>query len=299
MSERQPGEHRNVEGSSALFDHRRQIVAIVVGARRVAIERAQQQRALTAQDPGVMQLIEHPLDPVRMLSDVFDEQNAAVDAWKVRCSDQVRQHRQVAAPQRALGGELRRAFERELDGVLRTREQAPAVVERERRGRLGAKVIRRERSGERDQARCGEGRQLKRREIAVAEPALVRRRDRGEIESVEQPRPPVASAHGDGELDAWIFGHAHHRGEPLRIGRGKALPARGHRGIDDDAMTRGFEPGDRARDRFRLDYEARRRVQTNAVGAGLHSGRLRREAKNAERSAPHSDARISAVTRVW
>ena len=203
----------------------------------------------------------------------FVEQNAAFDAWKVRCSDQVRQHRQVAAPQRAIGGELRRAFEGELDGVLGTREQAPAVVERERRGRLGAKVVRRERSGERDQARCREGRQLKRREIAVAEPALVRCRDRGEIESVEQPRPPVAAAHGDGELDAWIFGHAHHRGEPLRIGRRKALPARGHRGIDDDAMTRAFEPGDRARDRFRLDYEARGRVQTNAVGAGLHSGR--------------------------
>ena len=93
-----------------------------------------------------MELIEHALDPVRMLSDVLDEQNAAFDAWKVRCSDQVRQHRQVAAPQRALGGELRRAFEGELDGVLGTREQAPAVVERERRGRLGAKVVRRERS---------------------------------------------------------------------------------------------------------------------------------------------------------
>src|SRR5438552_15430111 len=87
VSEGQPREHRNVEGASALFDHRREIVAIVVGARRVAIERAQQQRALTAQDPGVMQLIEHALDPVRMLSDVLDEQNAAFDAGKVTWSE--------------------------------------------------------------------------------------------------------------------------------------------------------------------------------------------------------------------
>ena len=60
-------------------DHRRRVVAVVVLRELVAVERAEQHRALPRQNAGEMQLVEHPLDPIRMLADVLEEQDAAVD----------------------------------------------------------------------------------------------------------------------------------------------------------------------------------------------------------------------------
>src|SRR5262249_25318514 len=149
------------------------------------------------------------------------------------------------------------ADERALDGVLAAAEQPPEMLQRELRRRLGTEIVRREGSGEGDYARRRKGGELKRREIAVPDPALVRGGNGGKIQTLADGRPTVTAAHGDGELDARILGHAHDGRQAFVVGRGEALPAIGRRRIDDHAVARGFESCDSARDCRRLGSEAR------------------------------------------
>ena len=115
-------------------------------------------------------------------------------ARQMRRADEMRDHREVAAPQRALAVEIR-TVERALDSMPVAAEQTPAMVERESRRRLGAEVVRRHRPGEGRHAGVRERRELERGEVAVAEPSLAGERERREIDAIEQPRPAVAAAH--------------------------------------------------------------------------------------------------------
>ena len=74
-------------------------------------EVAQQHGALAIQHARVQQLGHQPLHAVGVLVDLFQEQDAAVDARKERGAQQRADHAEVAAPERAFGLEARgRAF---------------------------------------------------------------------------------------------------------------------------------------------------------------------------------------------
>ena len=84
------------------FEHRRHVVAAIVGAERVAIDMADQHRALRVDHPGLQQLDQHAFDAVGMLVDVLQKEDAALDLRKVGRAEQSADDRQIAAPQRAL-----------------------------------------------------------------------------------------------------------------------------------------------------------------------------------------------------
>src|SRR4030088_228039 len=105
MSERQPAEYRHAETRACVLDHGSNIVAVIVGAKLDVAEVAKKDRALSLQHAGEMKLVEHPLDAIRLLAGIFDEQNAAVDIREVRRSHEMRQHGQVSAPENAFGAE--------------------------------------------------------------------------------------------------------------------------------------------------------------------------------------------------
>src|SRR5450759_4123026 len=90
MPERQPAEYGHAETRACVLDHGGNVVAVVVSAKLDAAEVTQKDRALSLQHAGEMKLVEHPLDAIRMLAGIFDEQNAAVDVRKVRCPNEMR-----------------------------------------------------------------------------------------------------------------------------------------------------------------------------------------------------------------
>src|SRR6185437_1920096 len=123
VSERQPGIDRYAETCPGVRDRRRQIVSVVVRRGLEAVEAAEEDRALPREHAGEMQLVEHSLDPVRMLADVFEHQDTAGYRRKMRASDQMGDHRQVAAPERPARGEFGGTLQRQFDVVARTGEQ--------------------------------------------------------------------------------------------------------------------------------------------------------------------------------
>lgn len=163
------------------------------------------------------------------------------------------------------------------------------MVEREGRGLRGAEV-RDRRPGERHHARVRERGELESGEVAVAQPLLLRARDRREVEARQEARPSVAAAQRDREVDARILSHAHHGGEPLGVARREALPARAAGGIHHDALPHRDEPRLRSIDRRRIEAEAGRRVQPYALRP-LHGAFPRRAAKKSDSRRPHSSAR--------
>ena len=103
VPEWQSAEYWHAETRACMLDHGGDVVAVIVGAKLDAAEVAQKDRALSLQHAGEMKLVEHPLDAIRMLAGIFDEQNAAVDIREVRRSHQMRQHGQVSAPEDSFG----------------------------------------------------------------------------------------------------------------------------------------------------------------------------------------------------
>src|SRR4051812_31062106 len=95
MSERQAGIQRNAETLARIRHNARQIVTVVVRQRFVTIENAQEERALTRQDTGEMQLMQHSLDAVWMLADILEEEDALINATEMRGSCEMRNHCQV------------------------------------------------------------------------------------------------------------------------------------------------------------------------------------------------------------
>src|SRR5437870_1077302 len=176
MAERQPGENRNAERRPGMRNHRGNVITIVIAAERKAIKAAYQEYMLARQHAGIMQLIEHALDAVRMLPGVFDEQNAAFDTRQIRRAHQMSQHGQVAAPQRAFGGKIRWSLERKFHAITLAAEQPPAMLEGEGRRILGAKIVGRQWPSERHHACPRQRGELKGSEVTVAKPAFARSR---------------------------------------------------------------------------------------------------------------------------
>ena len=142
--------------------------------------------------------------------------------------------------------------------------------------------------------------ELKGGEVAVTEPAFVGGSDSSEIQTLEQARPAVASAHRDGELDRWIGRHAHDRREPLVVGRGEALPAAFGRWIDYHTMTCCLQARDGAIDGGRLGRESCRRIDADAVAPRTHRKEPeRRAAKKLDSRLAHSFSVTPPVTLVW
>jgi hypothetical protein len=160
----------------------------------------------------------------------------------MRGSDQMGDHRQVAAPQRPARGEFGGTLQRQFDVVARTGEQCPAMIARER-GWLGrTEIVGCHRPGEAHDSRMPPRRKLEGGEVAVTEPSRLRGGQRVEIDPIQQARPAVAAAHGDRQIDARIRRHTHYGRQALVVGRRKALPAPRCRGVDDDAVPERLEP---------------------------------------------------------
>src|SRR4051794_16925710 len=128
MSERKTRVDRDAEVLASMDNDSGQVVAIVVGRRLIAVEHAEHQRALAGQNTGEMQLMEHALDAVRMLADIFEEQDAAIDRREMMSADEVRDHREIAAPQHAFALEIG-PVESAIDDMLRAIEQTPAMFQ--------------------------------------------------------------------------------------------------------------------------------------------------------------------------
>ena len=111
MPEWQAGEDGHGHQRAQLRDDAGQVIAAVVAVELVLGELPQQDRALPREHAGMVQLVQHALDAIRVLAHVLQEQDAAVDARKVRRADQVRDHGQVAAPERARRAEFGRSVE--------------------------------------------------------------------------------------------------------------------------------------------------------------------------------------------
>src|ERR1700693_3131331 len=111
MPERQSAEYRHAEARACMLDHGIDIVAVVVGAKLDAAEVAKKDGLLSLQRTGEMKLIEHPLDAIRMLAGILDEQHATVDVREVRRPNKMRQHCQVSAPEDSFSVERTGSFE--------------------------------------------------------------------------------------------------------------------------------------------------------------------------------------------
>src|SRR5260370_26025455 len=99
-----------------------------------------------------MKLIEHPLDAIRMLAGIFDEQNAAVDVREVRRPNEMRQHGQISAPENSLSVEWSGSLEATVHRVSIPAQPSPAMLARKSGRRFAAQIVRDHRTGEADHA---------------------------------------------------------------------------------------------------------------------------------------------------
>ena len=106
MAEGQAGDQRRGRLRAQPLPDLLHRVAIAFGL--FPAEVAQQHGALAIQHARVQQLGHQPLHAVGVLIDLFQEQDAAVDARKERGAQQRADHAEVAAPERAFGLEARR-----------------------------------------------------------------------------------------------------------------------------------------------------------------------------------------------
>src|ERR1700694_2599301 len=147
MPERQSTEYRHAKARACMLDHGINVVAVVVGAKLDAAEVAKNDSLLSLQRAGEMKLVEHPLDAIWMLAGILDEQNAAIDVGEVRRPNEMRQHRQVAAPEDSFSGERTGSVELAVHRVLIRAKQSPAMFGRERGRRFGAEIVSGHRTG--------------------------------------------------------------------------------------------------------------------------------------------------------
>src|ERR1022692_435544 len=185
MPERETGKNRDTETRSHMLDHRDDVIAVVVVAEIEIAEVTQDDRALTLQDAGKMELVEHPFDAIGVLAGVFEQQNTAVDRRKVWRSHEMRQHRKVPAPKDPFDVARAGTVEFAFDRVSLRSQQSPTMLQRKRGGCLGTEIVRRHRPGETHHALVRESGQLKRGEIAVAKPPFPGRGDDSEVYPVE------------------------------------------------------------------------------------------------------------------
>ncbi len=143
VPKRQAAHDRNAGRLGDAIEGDVHVVAVVVLGHPVAREVAHQQGLLPTEHACVQQVVEHAFDAVRRLGDVLDEQQSAVDCREIGRTDEAAEHREVAAPQRALGRQIRRFRRRPLRHTFVLAEGVPEVRPGERiefgRAEVGAK----------------------------------------------------------------------------------------------------------------------------------------------------------------
>ena len=176
----------------------------------------------------------------------------ALDRREERRADQMREHGEIAAPQRAFDRAASRTVERKRDRMLVRPQHGEAMLDGELARRLGAEVVCRHRARVGDHARPRERGKLERGEIGVTHPALAALRKRAEVETVEQPRIAVAATDRHGDVDVVARGHARDCCESDVVIAGEPLMADATRLVLDDAMSSPPAGGaSRARRRLR------------------------------------------------
>lgn len=274
VTELQPRDDRDADHRAHLVDHRLHVVAVVVLERPRARELPEHERLLAREHPRQVQLVDHSFDPERLLVDVLDEQDAALDVGHVRRADERREDREVAAPQRARHVDalhLRRLGD---DRRGRLRQRLPEVLHREVARRFRAEVGRQHRPAEGLDTRLRVQRELDRGEIAVTderdrlvaqaafEPAI--------IEPVQDARGAVAAAHRERDVRQRALGirQAVQVARPLAVGAAESLKAALRRLEVLDAMLRAAQALERAIDRVGIVRITGRRQQADGVGRG-------------------------------
>ncbi len=240
MSEGQAGEDGRSGLGAQPAHHGRHVEAGIGLGEPVTVELPEQHRLLAIQHARVQQLREQALDPVRVLVDVFQIEDAAVDLGEPGGADQAADDGQVAAPQAsarldagraavAKAHDLQRAGHRVLEGA---------------HGDLVEAVIRpRAEVGQQTGARPGDGvglrqhRQLEGGEIGEPHPTLAGSRQRAEVQPWQQAREAVAAARDHHDLGA-LGGGPREGGGALGIGAGEALVA-----LERGAVEPGIEAG--------------------------------------------------------
>src|SRR6185369_15031786 len=105
VAERQAGDDRGSGDGANARDRRRERVAAVERRRLKAAHSTDDDRLLRIEHARLVQLQQVALDAIRMLVDVFEEEDAAADARPMRRRQQRVDDREVAAPERAADGE--------------------------------------------------------------------------------------------------------------------------------------------------------------------------------------------------
>ena len=204
-----------------------------------------------------MQLQQHPLDAIRMLVDVLDEQDATVDRRQVWRSCQVNERAQVATPQETAGIARWLSRCRDVDTVGIARECRAPMQQRELRNagrRVGTEIMTRGRASKGRRPMMREHRHLQRGAIAVAAKDFLRTRDQVVVDPVQQSREPVAAARGHHDVDVVAREHPVETLDPFGIGAGEAHVACVDGFVDDDVNVVGPEPLHRSLERGRVRH---------------------------------------------
>src|SRR5260364_478664 len=98
MPEWQARNDRDAYHSAYLFNHCRKIVSVIRFAQAEFIKNAEHKRLLARECAGKMQLIQHTLNPVWMLADIFGKQDSDVDFRQIRGSREGRENGEIAPP---------------------------------------------------------------------------------------------------------------------------------------------------------------------------------------------------------
>ena len=276
-------------------EHRCQRVAAVERRLAIAAHRAEQHRLLRIENAGLLQLQEIALDPVRVLVDVLDEEDPALDARPVRRRQHRVDDREVAAPERAADVEAVEARTgAKADRLQRARHRLDEAFGRDvvdaAFGRAPAEVVAGERPGPGDAAAVREQAELERRHVAHADPA----RSRGDacadslpLDPVEQASQPVAAA--TRQRHARLPRRdAVQRREPGVVVAGEALHPRRRRFVDRDVEAELAETRRGAAQRRDRAHDAGRREHDEAAGGLAHRPPARRHDAASPRSRPAS-----------
>ena len=191
--------------------------------------------------------------------------------------DEMRDQRQVAAPERPLDVDVGPVERADRPRAARRRAASSSGAERERRRRRGAEVVGGHRSGEGHHSAARERRQLEGGEVAVPHPALAAARP--------APRSRCGRAGATSRSRRAARARARRAGSRAMrhsaASRSSSVPAKRCQRAAQPGSTctrwpRRLEARDRAVERRRVGGEARRRVDADATQLRLARPRLRR-----------------------
>mmetsp|Transcript_1646 Transcript_1646/g.4711 ORF Transcript_1646/g.4711 Transcript_1646/m.4711 type:complete len:354 (+) Transcript_1646:610-1671(+) len=255
MAKGQARQHRRLRAGPQRRDRVPDAIAAVQRRLVRAAEITEQHRRLGVDDARLLQLQQHALDPVGMLIDVFEEEDAALDLGPVRRAQQRAQHREVAAPEpaaRLQAVETGRRVTRRLAEAHRLQRAAHRLDKAIARdlvdaafGLAAAEVIAGQRARPHRQALAmGDQSVLQRGQVAVADPARAvfdAVPDAAPVDLVEQPGQAIAAARRQSHRRCRVR-DAMQGGEPGRVVAAKALMLGQRVRVDRDVKAELAQP---------------------------------------------------------